>query len=222
MLLYTMDPRPLLPKEHEALRHIRNRLVHGGQAPSVRELQERLGYQSPRSAALILSRLAALGFIRRRADGKLQLVRDLPDDAGHATTVMVPLVGTAPCGLPLLAEQNVEANIQVSTGLARPPHHYFLLRTMGDSMNRAGIASGDVVLVRQQSTADPGDRVVALIDGEATIKRLRLSPDAVVLEPVSDNPDHKPIIVSTDFLVQGVVVSSIPLEEGSSHGRHTQ
>lgn len=219
MLPYTMKQRPLSPKEHEALRHIRNRLVHGGQPPSVRELQDQLGYQSPRSAALILMRLTAMGFIRRRADGKLQLVRDLPNVTDQATTVMVPLVGTAPCGLPLLAEQNVEANIQVSTGLARPPHRYFLLRATGDSMNLAGISSGDVVLVRQQAAADPGDRIVALIDGEATIKRFRLAVDAVVLEPVSDNPDHKPIVVTSDFLVQGVVVSSFPLEKGPPHGR---
>lgn len=213
-----MKQKPLSPKEHEALRHIRNRLVHGGQPPSVRELQDQLGYQSPRSAALILMRLTALGFIRRRADGKLQLVRDLPAETDQGNTVLVPLVGSAPCGLPLLAEQNVEANIQVSTGLARPPHRYFLLRAIGDSMNLAGIASGNVVLVRQQATADPGDRIVALIDGEATIKRFRLAADAVVLEPVSDNADHEPIVVTSDFLVQGVVVSSFPLEKGPAHG----
>ena len=86
-------------------------------------------------------------------------------------------------------------------------------------MNLAGIASGDVVLVRQQASADPGDRIVALIDGEATIKRFRLAADAVILEPVSDNPDHKPIVVNSDFLVQGVVVSSFQLEKGPSHVR---
>ena len=193
--------------------------MHGGQAPSVRELQDLLGYQSPRSAALILARLAALGYVRRREDGRLQLVRDLPECTDHATTVMVPLVGSAPCGLPLLAEQNIEASIQVSTGLARPPHRYFFLRASGDSMNRAGIANGDVVLVRQQSMASPGDRIVALVDGEATIKRLRVAPDVVVLEPVSDNSEHKPIVVNSDFLIQGVVVSSFPLEKGPSHGR---
>ena len=213
MLSYTMKQRPLSPKEHEALRHIRNRLVHGGQPPSVRELQDQLGYQSPRSAALILTRLTAMGFIRRREDGKLQLVRDLPTETDQATTVMVPLVGTAPCGLPLMAEQNIEALIPVSERLARPPHRYFLLRARGSSMDQAGIRDGDLILVRQQSSADQGQNVVALIDDEATVKRLRRGTDVIVLEPRSSDPNHKPIILSSDFQIQGVVVATVSAEE---------
>ena len=210
MLPNAMKAKPLSAKELAALRHIRNRIAHGGQAPSIRELQSHLGYRSPRSAAEILERLADLGHVRRRADGKLQFLRDTPEAALQARTVDVPLVGSAPCGAPLLAEQNIEAMIPVSVGLARTPGKYFLLRANGDSMNLAGIEDGDLVLVRQQATAESGDRVVALIDDEATIKEIRFTNDAVALMPRSRIKTHKPIYLTTDFQIQGVVKATVP------------
>jgi repressor LexA len=77
-------------------------------------------------------------------------------------------------------------------------------------MNLAGIQDGGLVLVRQQSTADPGQIVVALIDDEATIKEFRRTGGAVTLLPHSDNPRHKPIILTGDFAVQGVVITALP------------
>ena len=202
-------PSPLSPVELRALTYVRNHIVHG-QSPSVRELAAALGYKSPRSAALILERLMGHGYLARRPDGMLRLLRAPSEDDAHARTVEVPLVGSAPCGAPLVAEENVEAMIPVSTRLARPPHRYFLLRAMGDSMNKAGIENGMLVLVRQQPTADNGDVVVALIDDEATIKEFRRTEGAVALQPRSRNRAHKPIILTRDFLVQGVVVASLP------------
>jgi repressor LexA len=79
-------------------------------------------------------------------------------------------------------------------------------------MNEAGIQDGDLVLVRQQTTARSGERVVALIDNDATVKRLRLGTESAILEPVSSNPKHKPIIVGRDFRIQGIVVVAIPKE----------
>jgi len=76
-------------------------------------------------------------------------------------------------------------------------------------MNQAGINDGDLVLVRQQATARHGDIVVALIDDEATIKEYTSTGSAVVLKPHSSNPSHRPIILTRDFCVQGVVVTTI-------------
>ena len=100
--------------------------------------------------------------------------------------------------------------IPVSTLLARPGQKYFLLRANGDSMTEAGIEDGALVLVRQQPTADSGQIVVALIDDEATIKELQLSREAAVLRPRTKNPTHKPIVLTRDFQVQGVVVATLP------------
>jgi len=77
-------------------------------------------------------------------------------------------------------------------------------------MTERGIADGSLVLVRQQPSADDGEVVVALIDDEATIKELRRSPSAVALTPRSKNPAHRPIILTEDFVIQGVVVASLP------------
>ncbi len=78
-------------------------------------------------------------------------------------------------------------------------------------MNEKGINDGDLVLVKQQSSAENGDLVVALIDDEATIKELRVNDDNVLLLPRSSNKKHTPIILSRDFIVQGVVESTIPM-----------
>jgi repressor LexA len=195
-------------REQEALRYIQNQVIRG-RSPSVRDVQEALQYRSPRSAAEIIDRLIAMGFLARGRDSRLQLRRTPEGARDHARTVDVPLVGTAPCGAPLLAEENVEAMIPVSAGLATPPHSYFFLRAAGDSMNLAGIQDGDLVLVRQQPVADAGDRVVALIDGDATIKEFRPAGDVIALQPRSTNTKHKPIVLNTDFQVQGVVIATI-------------
>ena len=86
-------------------------------------------------------------------------------------------------------------------------------------MNRATVAgsrveSGDLVLVKQQSTAEPGDIVVALIDGEATIKRFAKGPGYFVLKPESTNSQHHPIVLQEEFNIQGVVAQV--LKEGSA------
>ena len=127
----------------------------------------------------------------------------------HAQTVNIPLVGTAACGVPIFAEENIEGLIPVSTSLAKPGYKYFLLHAKGDSMNRAGINDGDIVLVRQQPNANDGDKVVALVDDEATIKEFHRTNDVVILKPKSSNPDNEPIILTKDFQIQGVVITTI-------------
>lgn len=201
----------LKPTERKALTFIRNRIVHFGAAPSLRELAAELHYSSPRSAMLVIDRLIELRYVKRRAeDRSLQLLRMPAETRDRESTVEVPLVGNAACGTPLLAQENIEAMLPVSTLLARPGQKYFLLRAVGDSMNDAGIEDGALVLVRQQNAAETGDVVVALVDDEATVKELRKSADAVVLLPRSKNQEHKPIILRRDFQVQGVVVASLP------------
>lgn len=197
-------------KELEAIREIRNSLMHVGRIPSMRQLMTSLGYQSPRSASLIVDKLIKKGVLRRKRDGGLQFVKSLGDDTTRAQTVDVPLVGMVACGAPMLAEENVQAKIPVSTKLAKPPHHYFLLKAHGDSMDEKGIDDGDLVLVRQQTTANDGDMVVALIDDKATIKEFRIGKETYVLKPRSSNKTHQPIVLTKDFQIQGVVVTTIP------------
>ncbi|MFZ6006053.1 MAG: transcriptional repressor LexA [Nitrospirota bacterium] len=200
----------LSQKQADAVRCIRNWLMHKGVIPSVRELMTELGYKSPRSAALIIEELIQKGILRKRSNGDLQLIKDIDSDSVHARTVDIPLVGMVTCGMPILAQENIEGYIPVSVSLAKPWFKYFLLRAKGDSMNKAGINDGDLILVRQQSTAQNGDIVVALIDDEATVKEFQYRKNCIVLMPNSDNKNHKPIILTENFQVQGVAVTTIP------------
>lgn len=196
-------------KAREALRHIRNWTMHHGKFPSVRELMNKMEYKSPRSATLILEELEENGFIKRKKEGGYRFVKDLEE---HITrTVAIPLVGSVACGSPLMAEENIEAMIQVSLSIAKPGSKYFLLRANGDSMNQAGINSGDLLLIKQQTYAENGQQVVALIDDEATVKELQRKNDFVMLLPRSDNPKHQPIILTTEFQIQGIVIAAIPI-----------
>jgi len=206
-----MKTEPITDKELEAFRVIRNSILHKGRAPLIRELMKELRYSSPRSVSYVLEKLEAKGYISRPGRGQIRLKTDLPGTDSHAQTVNVPLVGSAPCGTPVFAEENIECTYPVSTALARKPHRYFLLRATGDSMNEKGIQDSNLVLVRQQPTAENGDTVVALIDGQATIKEFHRQSQAVVLKPKSTNKQHQPIILTSDFQILGVVQSILEI-----------
>jgi repressor LexA len=128
----------------------------------------------------------------------------------YASTVKIPILGSVACGTPLLAEQNIDSYISVSKELIRSNNNYFILKAIGDSMNEVGINDGDLVLIKQQQFANENDLIVALIDDEATIKEFHRKQDMVILKPRSKNKNHQPIILTTDFKVQGVVDTIIP------------
>jgi len=207
-----MSEEQLSVKAREALRYIRNAIMHSGKAPSVRDLMNGMSYKSPRSATLLLSELEAAGFLERKEDGGYRMLKDLKSEYA-IQTVQVPLVGTVTCGAPILAQENIEALVQVSIALAKPGNKYFMLKAKGDSMNAAGINDGDLILVKQQPTAENGQQVVALIDDEATVKEFRYSGNLVTLLPRSSNKKHQPIILTDDLVIQGVVVATIPNHE---------
>lgn len=200
----------LTDKELMTLKVINRYFLSNGTMPSVRKVMEALSYNYPRSAALLIDKLVEKGFLKKKHDGSLQLIMSDMNIPTEEQTVEIPLIGTVACGLPILAEQNIEAMYPVSTKLAPPSNKYFLLRAQGDSMSEKGINDGDLVLVKQKSTAENGDIIVALIDDHATLKEYRRQGDTVVLVPHSTNPKHKPIIMTNDFMVQGVVVTTIP------------
>jgi repressor LexA len=179
--------------------------------PTNREILKMMGLKSPRSIAQYLDVLEEGGYIQRGKGARnIKILKSPYDNNNSSKTIKVPVVGYVPCGAPFLAEENIEKQIVVSEKIAKPPYQYFILRAVGDSMNKAGINDGNLVLVRQQMTANNGDMVVALIDDEATIKRMRLRKDHIILEPESTNPEHCPIVLERDFRIQGIVVRSMP------------
>jgi repressor LexA len=195
-------------KDKKAFDLIRLWLANYGKKPSLREINKVTGCKSPRSASIVIDRLVKAGLLKKM--GKDLVLIGTPSSSISISTINVPLVGTVTCGTPVFAEENIQTYIPVSTALAKKGASYFFLRAIGDSMNQAGINGGDLLLIRQQSTAENGDRVVALINDEATVKVFEQADGAVVLRPKSSNKNHKPIILTDNCMIQGVVVAVLP------------
>ena len=192
---------------------IRNNLVNGLSTPTLKEINAVTGKSSPRSAVLALERLENAGLIRRTGR-HIRIVSQSLGSNASISTVNVPLVGQIAAGMPILAEENVEVTLPVTTALARPGSKYFLLRVVGTSMNKAEIkgakiVDGSIVLVRQQDSADDGNIVVALINDSATVKFFYRKYGMVILKPKSSDP-HPPIVLTDNCAIQGVVVAVLP------------
>ena len=196
-------------KDKKAYSLIRNKLIHEGKRPTLKEINAVTGGKSPRSASLVIDRLIRMGLLRK-VGKTLKLAKSSLLNSTSISTINVPLVGSVACGLPMLAQENIETYIPVSTAFAKKGSHYFLLRACGDSMNDAGINDGDILLVRQQNSADNGKKVVALINEEATVKILDRRDGAVILRPKSSNSTHKPIVVTGNCQIQGEVITVLP------------
>lgn len=129
--------------------------------------------------------------------------------------VRVPLVGSAPCGNPLLGEENIEEYIPIPKTKLRAGVKYFIVRAEGDSMNRAGIQDGDLLLCRFGEKGETGDKVVALLGGEnVTIKEYGPRENGVrLLLPKSTNKKHMPITPGEGDSVQGIVQEVLEIDE---------
>ena len=176
--------------------------------PSVREIGEAVGLSSSSTVHNHLNQLERRGLIKRDPSKSrtVQLVADQEIDQQRRNAVSVPIIGNVAAGAPILAEQNIEDYVLLSPEIAKDG--YFLLRVRGDSMINAGIFDGDMVLVRPQHEAPNGSIVVALVDGDATVKRFERSNGHVKL--IAENPAYEPIVTTNVSLV-GVVRGVIRL-----------
>jgi len=195
--------------DKKALNLIKNMIINEGRKPTLKEINEVTGGKSPRSASIVIDRLERNGLIRKIGNN-LHLTENSTHDQISIETVQVPLIGTVTCGLPMLAQENIEAFIPVSINLAKRGSKYFLLRVSGTSMNMAGINDKDILLVKQQNTADNGERIVALINDEATVKIFERTGSIVILRPKSTDQKHKPIILTDNCQIQGIVIAVLP------------
>jgi repressor LexA len=198
------------PKELATVKVVRNEIMRTGKVPSIRQVMSAMEYRSPQSVSRIFDELIKKGVLSRTVEGKYLFNEGVATSNTNPGTVDVPLIGTASCGTPVFAEENIEGYFPISERIAPPSQKHFLLRAEGDSMNKKNIYDGDLVLVQKKNTAHNGDLVVALIDDEATIKEFQRHGDMVALRPHSTNLMHKPIILSEEFQIQGVVVKAIP------------
>jgi repressor LexA len=165
-----------------------------GMSPTMRELAEELGH-GVASIFKQIQRLERNGYISRVAGKSRSLTVIRSSEDPLVALVPIPLVGTVVAGHPLLSQENVLGELLVDATTVRAGRH-FALTVSGQSMMNAGIQSGDIVIVRQQPLADHRDIVVALLNDEATVKRLHNRGGEVCLLP--ENPQFKPIPVGPD------------------------
>lgn len=180
-------------------RHCRDR----GYPPTVREIGLAVGLASPSTVHAHLAKLEAAGRIRRDPTKPRAMYVCSAGGEGTVTGAprrevrALPLVGSVAAGAPRLAEQDVE------DWVTAPFEGDFVLRVTGDSMVNAGILDGDLVVVRRQQVAEDGEIVVAQMEDEATVKRLRREGGRVVLQP--ENDAYEPI-VPDEVVILGRVV----------------
>ncbi|MBM6952311.1 transcriptional repressor LexA [Enorma phocaeensis] len=204
--------RKISKRQQQIYDFIRSYQLEKGYPPSVREMAAAVGLSSPSTVHAHLSVLEEHGLIKRDAtkpralevfneDGTsatLAAVKESPDRG----TITLPLVGRVAAGLPILAEQNVEDSFTVPTEIATDSSS-FVLEVHGNSMVEAGIFNGDYIIVREQKNAMNGEIVVALIDGEATVKTFYKEQGRVRLQP--ENSTMGPIYVENPTILGKVV-----------------
>ncbi|WP_307868684.1 transcriptional repressor LexA [Umezawaea beigongshangensis] len=196
-------------RQRKVLDVIRDWLDRFGYPPSVREIGEAVGLTSTSSVAHQLRALERKGYLRRdpnrpRAVGVLPTEIDAGlNPSSKPTPAYVPMVGRIAAGGPILAEESIEDVFPLPREIVGEGE-LFLLKVVGDSMVDAAITDGDWVVVRQQPTADNGDVVAAMIDGEATVKTFKRREDHVWLMPHNDA--YEPIL-GDEATVLGKVVA---------------
>lgn len=193
-------------KQSEILEYIKNEILNRGFPPSVREICEAVNLKSTSSVHSHLETLEKNGYIRR--DPTKPRAIEIVDDNFNLVrreTVNVPIIGKVAAGQPLLAVENVEGYFPIPAEYM-PNSKTFMLVVQGDSMINAGIFNGDYVIVEQQSTAENGQKVVALIDDSATVKTFYKENGFIRLQP--ENDSMAPIMVSPDqsFQILGRVI----------------
>jgi len=194
------DEAGLTPRQRKVLEVIRDSVERRGYPPTVREIGEAVGLTSTSSVSHQLAMLQKKGFLRRDPSRPRAVDVRLPgESAGHdeaaaraaqPTPAYVPVIGRIAAGGPVLAEQAVEDVFPLPRELVGTGT-LFMLKVVGDSMVDAAIADGDWVVVRQQPTAENGDIVAAMIEGEATVKTYKRKDGHVWLLP--HNEAYAPI-----------------------------
>lgn len=210
-----MAKQDLTKRQKQILDYIQTCIKEKHYPPSVREIGQAIGLSSPSTVHAHLNALEEKGYIKR--DGAKSRSMVVTEKHGHTGSkqpaeqentaasdrklVTLPLVGRVAAGTPILAEQNIEEEVPLPTALFGDQGS-FLLTVHGESMIEAGILDGDVLLVKEQKSADDGDIVVAILDGEATVKSFFREKDCIRLQP--HNPSMEPLFV-TDVQIAGVV-----------------
>ena len=193
----------LTPRQAEVLAFIKSYMSETGYPPTRADIAKELGFKSANASEEHLKALARKGAIEM-IPGTSRGIR-LPDEAG------LPIVGRVAAGNPILAQENIEDHCEIPPNFFHPRADY-LLTVHGDSMIECGILDGDLIAVHKTEQANNGDIIVARIDDEVTVKRLKKSRSKFQISLLPENKDYSPIEVdlrSQSFAIEGLMVGVI-------------
>ena len=194
----------LTARQKEVLSLIRNHLEETGYPPTRADIAKQLGFKSANAAEEHLKALAKKGAIEI-IPGTSRGIKLANEVEG------IPVIGSVAAGNPILAEENIEDYCELSPSFFKPNADYFL-RVRGDSMKGSGILNGDLLAVHKTADANSGDIVVARIDNEVTVKRLKKSGTKHILSLLPENSDYSPIKIdlrNNDFCIEGLAVGVV-------------
>jgi repressor LexA len=191
--------KPRGDNQMKILEFIKQEIQNKGYPPSVREICDAVGLKSTSTVHGHLTRLEKRGLIRRDST-KPRAMEVLDDPLARGRSV--PLVGKVTAGVPILAQENIEEHIILPQDMVEG-EDIFALCVEGESMINAGILDGDYVVVRKQPNAENGEIVVAMIEDEATVKRIYFEKNRVRLQP--ENPYMEPIYAEEVTVVGKVI-----------------
>jgi repressor LexA len=200
----------LTDKQQKFYESLRQMIEKSGQSPTVSELADLMKFSSPRAVMQYLESLEKKGLIERRRYERRGI--RLRDPNENSATINIPVLASAGCDhMAIFAQRNFGDYICVATELLQgvKKDNVVCVKAIGDSMVDAGIKTGDYVLVEVTEGVNENDLVVAIIDGFAVIKKIEFASNAVILRPVSSDPQYKPIILRRDFQIFGKVIDVI-------------
>lgn len=188
-------------QEKRVFDYLKEQIREKGYPPSIREICAALNFKSTSSVHQYIARLAEKGYIDK-GDLKTRAIKIVGDEP----TISIPIVGKVAAGEPILAQENIEDYFSIGESFFSQSdlkNETFVLKVQGESMINVGINNGDYIIVSKENTARNGQIVVAMIDGNATVKTFYKEKDHVRLQP--ENDTMEPIIVK-DVQIVGKVV----------------
>lgn len=203
--------KPLTSKQKRVYDFICAYLEKNKLSPTIAEIAQFLGVSSLRTVTQYLESLEKKNLITRLR-GQSRCIKLACILEGMSATVTLPVVSAAGCdNLGVFAEQTFDEFVTLDKDFlqGKRPEKMVVLRAIGESMADAGIATGDLVLAEVTNEVASKDKVVAIVDGMAVIKQINFSPNAVILAPMSPDPEYHPIVMRRDFQVFGKVINVI-------------
>jgi repressor LexA len=202
----------LTKKQKQFFDTLKNHIKKTGLSPTVQELQRALKLSSPRAVTQYLETLQRKGLISKtpyEARGIKVRERETPYEE---ETVQVPVMASAGCdNVNIFAQMTFDEYMCIGRDAlaGKRLDNVVIIKAIGDSMVDGGILAGDHVLVEVTENVTDNDLVVAIVDGFAVIKKLQLANNAVILQPVSSDPQYRPIILNKSFRIFGKVIDII-------------